>query len=168
MPRRERDGSSSRQILPDDDLNRARRTAFLIARRRGASVQDAEDLAQEVMLRWWRHACRDAVPNTSWILKVLPQCALAAMRHRKPFAGLTMEPSIEVELESGPADEDLLASFLERLPRRQQNVLKLRFHNRWTFAEIAEVEGITPRAARHTCDRAIQTVRNWWAARANR
>jgi RNA polymerase sigma factor (sigma-70 family) len=168
IPRRDRARTSTGQIPSDDELNRARRTAFLIARRRGASVHEAEDLAQEVMLRWWRHACRDMVPNTSWILKVLPQCAQAGMRYRTPLAGLTMEPGIEVEPESGPATGDLLASFLERLPRRQQKVLKLHFFDRRTFAEIADIEGITPRAARHTCDRAIESVRNWWAAQNRR
>jgi RNA polymerase sigma factor (sigma-70 family) len=79
-----------------------------------------------------------------------------------------MEPGIEVEPESGPATGDLLASFLERLPRRQQKVLKLHFFDRRTFAEIADIEGITPRAARHTCDRAIESVRNWWAAQNRR
>ena len=124
-------------------------------------MEDAENLAQDVGVRWWKYGDRSSAPRASWIRLVLPQCAQAHLKAMRPHQDLTEEIAVESEpvLERTPEEELLV--LLARLTGRQQQILKLHFWSGLTFEEIAQVEGTTPRAARHACDRAMDQLRMW-------
>ena len=144
----------------DAHIGQVRRHAYRIARRQGAGVEDAENLAQDVALRWWRFGDRDRLATTAWIHLVLCQCREAQRSKMRSLVSWSEEFEINrepPEPEARPGVEQLL----QRLPPRQQHFLKLHYLCRVPFEEIARLEGTTPRAARHLCARALEQLRRW-------
>ena len=123
----------------------------------------AEDVVQEAFCglyrRWDR--LKDADSAMYYVrASVLNGCRSALRRRvvrRKPLAG--QPPAVSAEAEAVIREErgELLRA-VGRLPRRQREVLVLRYYSDLSDEQIARVMGIGPSTVRSTAHRALQAL----------
>jgi len=125
----------------------------------------AEDVVQDAFERLHRrwHGLREPASGLAYVRSsVLNGCrsvhrhAAVARKHAPRLAG-----SLDVVgLDAGSAADDRgeMAAALRLLPRRQREVLVLRFYLDLDVAEIAEVLRIAPGAVRSTCTRGLAAL----------
>jgi RNA polymerase sigma factor (sigma-70 family) len=123
----------------------------------------AEDIVQdafEKLHRGW-HSLRTPENGLAYArASVINGCrsvhrrAAVARMHAPQLAGLAAEPGPEANV----ADRDELETALRSLPRRQREVLVLRFYVGLDVAEIASTLRIAPSAVRSNCSRGLATL----------
>ena len=138
------------------------------------SPPDAEDVAQETLLRAWRsldHLGRGA-PVDAWLLRIATNACLDELERRPRGPGPLVEPYPDARLrDAGTPLADPLArhargdaldlAFLtavQRLPDRQRAVLLLRDVLGWTGAEVAALLGSTAPAVDGALERARAAI----------
>jgi len=114
----------------------------------------AEDVAQEALLRAWRHAeAFDARRGSvaTWLLAITRNLAIDALRVRRPVAwdpdallGLGLSEAAPGPAETTVVHEDVhrLRSALGDLPEDQRRAIVMAGILGWTAREIGEAEGI--------------------------
>ncbi len=145
------------------------------------SAQDAEDLAQETLLRAWRALARfePRVKFQTWLYRIATNACLDELESRPrrpvpvdPFpdrpldetAPPTYDPAARYAMREGM--ELALMRAIQQLPGRQRAVLIFRDVLGWTAPEVAEVLGVHRRvgqqraAARPGPDRAASARRH--------
>jgi RNA polymerase sigma-70 factor, ECF subfamily len=113
----------------------------------------AEDVLQQVLLEVWQRAPSydpERAGLLTWVLTIAKSRALDELRRRVPEP---VDPSIMAEQAalSRPTDGDpermleqwRIAALLERLPRNEASLLRLRFYEDLTQTEIAARTGIS-------------------------
>lgn len=114
----------------------------------------AEDVLQQVLLEVWQRAS-SYDPNRAslltWVLTIARSRAVDELRRRVPEP---VDPTAAADRAArGQASEDepeqllerwRIAALLERLPRDEASLLRLRFYDGLTQREIAERTGISP------------------------
>lgn len=136
--------------------------------------QLAEDVAQEVFLRVWRHAgAFDARRGgaATWVLAVTRNAAIDAIRVRRP---VMLDPGVILALvgpgaEAGPdqpeeaavTDDDLhrVRDLLALLPAEQRSAVVLATYLGWTAAEVAEHDDIPLGTAKTRIRTGLRKVR---------
>jgi RNA polymerase sigma-70 factor (ECF subfamily) len=115
---------------------------------------EAEDVAQEAMMRLWRQAPdwrRDEAEVSTWLYRVTANLCLDKLRRRRSI-GLD---EIDEPRDDRPGSEDLLQKktreaalrdALDCLPERQRLAVVLRHLDGLSNPQIATVMGISPRA----------------------
>lgn len=141
------------EVFPD--LYRlAYRVSFRVLGDRG----DAEDVAQEVLarthLRWSR--LRDR-PH-GWVVTVATNLAIDRLRRRQRSTGPVIEPIALVETHLSERID--LARALRRLPRRQREVVVLRYMADWPELEVAEALGCSPGTVKSHASRGLAHLRH--------
>lgn len=133
--------------------------AFLVARRILGNEQESEDAACEALARTaasWRRI-RDLPYQRAWVLRVTANVATDALRRRRPVADVVdVDPGA-----TGPNAEDrlVLAHALARLPRRQREVLVLRFLADLTETQVADQLCISRSSVKEHCRRGLEALR---------
>jgi RNA polymerase sigma factor (sigma-70 family) len=114
----------------------------------------ADDVAQEALVRAWRHAGAFDVRRgsvTTWVLAITRNLSIDAMRANRmtPVADDVLEASLPVPTGDGPADASVVADEVRRvaaamasLPEEQRRALILARLRGLTAAELAQQEGI--------------------------
>lgn len=158
--------------LPESEKRRAefatqvhqcRRFAYRHARRRGASHEDADDLAQEVAARLCRWRRSAAPPQGYWLVRLLNQCSQEHRKRFRPLASLSEEPETSAEsCEQAPSTD--LEGGLARLSSRERVFLELHYHCGISYVEIAQLHRSTPGSVRKVCDRAVQRLRGHFSS----
>jgi RNA polymerase sigma-70 factor (ECF subfamily) len=122
------------------------------------SAQDAEDLAQETLLRAWRALERfePRVQFQTWLYRIATNACLDELERRRrrpepvdpfpdrpsdPTAPPTYDPAARYAIREGM--ELALIRAIQELPGRQRAVLIFRDVLGWTAPEVAEVMGST-------------------------
>jgi len=113
----------------------------------------AEDVLQQVLLEVWQRASSYDASRASlltWVLTIAKSRALDELRRRVPEP---VDPSAAAEhaASAGSADDEperllerwRIAALLERLPRSEASLLRLRFYDGLTQSEIAARTGIS-------------------------
>lgn len=122
-----------------------------LARRMTASRSDAEEIAQEALLRVWTHAGRwrpHGAAFRTWLYRVVVNLCLDHGRRRSfaPLeeAGEPSDPAPDVltVLERQEASRQI-AQALQSLPDRQRAALALSYYEGLSNAEAAAVLGVT-------------------------
>ena len=125
--------------------------ALALSRRMLGDAAEAEDVAQEAMLRLWKIApdwqAGRAKPST-WLHHVTRNLCIDTLRKRQKSSRDEMEEPID---DSPGAMDGLIAqdraaamnSALARLPERQRIAIHLRHFEEHTNMEIAEIMGVT-------------------------
>lgn len=147
---------------------------YRLAYRYVGQPDDAEDIAQEVFLRFYHLPPRadNEAQQRAWLCRVAINLGLNAVRKRKNssnqerrFDTIVQEDSLDVAEEQNPerhvlADEQaaLVRSILMGLPERQQVCLALRSIG-LSYEEIAETTGISIISIGTVLARAIKTFR---------
>jgi RNA polymerase sigma-70 factor (ECF subfamily) len=135
----------------------------------------ARDAVQETFLRWQRLG-PGAVSGepAKWLFTVCRTRALDICRKEKRMTYLDQEAAeAEPSQELGPAEQlarkeaaGFLLQILEALPRRQQEVIQLKFQNGLSYQEIAEITQLSVGNVGFLLHRGLKALREKHAARA--
>jgi RNA polymerase sigma-70 factor (ECF subfamily) len=144
--------------------HRAELTAYC-GRMLGSSF-DAEDAAQETLLRAWRASARfeGRAPLRTWLYRIATNVCLDALRHaaRQPVPVEEVPQPVDGCGEPDPSDRALardrlrlaIVAALGNLPARQRAVLLLRDVLSWRASEVAELLGTTAAGVNSALQRA--------------
>jgi RNA polymerase sigma-70 factor (sigma-E family) len=136
--------------------------AVAVARRITGDLASAEDAAGEALakayLRWpklRRTAYRDA-----WVLRVATNEAIGTVRTQRRRDGILRRqpPPVPVTDDRIEAHQ-LVVDQISRLPRRQRQVVMLRFFADLTIDEVASTLGLSAGAVKSHLHRALHTLR---------
>jgi len=110
--------------------------AYSVALRILGHPQDAEDAASEALARaaasWRRLQSLDY--QRAWVLRVTANVAVDMIRRRRPSGSVREDAGAD----GGFDDRVVLAAELAKLPRRQREVLVLRYLADMTEVQVAE------------------------------
>lgn len=141
-------------------------TMLGVARRILGSAADAEDVAQEAMLRVWTHAPRwqPLAAFRTWLTRVVVNLCLDRKR-RAPWvaletAGDIVDPAPDAteQTEAGERDRRLTAA-VAALPARQRSAIVLTYGDGMSNAQVAEILGTTVSAVETLLVRGKQNLR---------
>lgn len=134
-------------------------SAFRAARRILLTEAEAEDAAAEALaktLMHWRKvaglAHRDA-----WVVRVAINCALDMARKRR---GPPAQPDPIPDPADAAALRFALVAALSELPRRQREVIALRYLGDLSSVEVADALGISNNSVKKHAARAMHSLRN--------
>ena len=123
----------------------------------------ADDIAQEAMLaayRKWDQVGRLDSP-AGWVRRVVSNQAVSATRRRiaeaKGLSRLAARRTVS-DLPEIPAESDWIWREVRRLPKRQIQVIALRYYDELSLSEIAEVLDCSKETANTHLRRARQTL----------
>jgi RNA polymerase sigma-70 factor (sigma-E family) len=140
------------EIFPD--LYRlAYRVSFRVLGDRG----DAEDVAQEALARAHLRWSRLRESPHGWVVTVATNLAIDRLRRRQRTTGHGSEPIALVETHLSERID--LARALRRLPRRQRQVVVLRYMADWPELEVAEALGCSPGTVKSHASRGLAHLR---------
>ena len=125
-----------------------REKALSVCRRYGAGKEEAEDIAQDVMLRLWQmHDELEQYRSIEAIVALMAKHLLRNHQRRKPSE--TLDEAIVVSLNTSPHEElenkendECLSAKLQQLPTTQRTLLYMRQVERKSHEEIATLLGI--------------------------
>src|SRR5918912_3410233 len=146
-------------------MSELRRLAFAIAYRMLGSVAEAEDVAQETLLRL--HDADDVRNEEAFVTTVSTRLALDVLRsarvRREAYPGSWLpEPLVDAEAPARVEDEENVSLaflvLLERLTPDERAVLVLREAFDLGFGEIADILGKSQAACRQLLSRARRRV----------
>ena len=148
-------------------LSRRHLPAMLgLARRILGNAADAEDVAQEAMLRVWTHAPRwqPLAAFRTWLTRVVVNLCLDRKR-RAQWVGLEAAGEI-VDPAPGAGDkaehderEQLLAVAIAELPARQRTAIVLSYSEGMSNAQVADILGTSVSAVETLLVRGKQNLR---------
>ncbi len=119
---------------------------------------DAEDVAQDALVRAWRSLGQLSSPDRfrPWLMRIVYRCGLRQTRWRRlrVALGARVDPICETD----PSAEIDLHRLLSRLPPRQRAVLHLTVVDEMTDSEIGEVLSLSPGSVRAHRRRARESL----------
>jgi len=134
-----------------------------LARRLGASDEEAHDAVQEAHLRLWHELGRGTLIEDldAWTFRVLYRLVMDQHRISRRVGALVGRlRDRRSEVEHIDIDDRLsLWPFVDRLPARERTTLYLRYRVDLSFEQIGDVMGIKPGAARAYASRALERLR---------
>ena len=130
----------------------------------------AEDLTSRTFEKAWAARARyrrDVAGFSTWLLSIARNVAVDHLRAQRPH--LPLEAADEVPARDTPHDEAVLgsdlarlASLLERLPPREQELVALKYGAEATNRAIAELTGLSESNVGTILHRVVQTLRRDW------
>lgn len=172
-------------------VSRYLKPIYSLAYRYAGNVQDAEDVSQEIFVKAWRHLKKfDRRRNfKTWIFSIAKNTCLDFLKKTRtaaggqktiPFAELATEDGGDFLAETIPDPSPLpqealeraglgetVAKAMEKLSPKQSLVLSLRYHNCFTFQEIAESLGESLNTVKSRHRRAILILKRLLSAPAS-
>lgn len=123
----------------------------LFARQFVRSLAEAEDVVQEAFVRFWRK--QHPIQNRALLFAAVRSISLDAIRRdarrarREADAIADADQFVAPQFDSTTESQQALAGAIDQLPEEQREVLVMKIWNELTFAEIAEVAGISQNTA---------------------
>ena len=141
-----------------------REKALSISRNYGADKDEAEDIAQDVMLRLWQmHDELERYQSIEAIVTLMAKHLLRNRQRRRPSE--TLDNAIIVSQDTSPHDElvmkeneEWLTAKLHQLPTTQRTLLYMRQVERRSHEEIARLLGIETASVSTLLARARRTI----------
>jgi len=136
---------------------------FGFVRRLGLTDEQADDAVQETFARLLAEQRRDiAIANPrAWAFRSIYRIAMDEHRPRRRLARLIDKLDRQgVERPIDATDRLAVWGEVDRLPRRQRDVIYLRYRADLAYEEIGQTLGITASAARSHASQAIATLRS--------
>lgn len=126
-------------------------------------ADDPEDVVQDAFLRFQERAqLRDPAAATAYLRRTVANLTNSRLRHLRiaRAARLPTRDTPSAESVALPSDEERrLVQAVWRLPRRQREVIVLRYWSRCSEADIAETLGVSVGAVKSHSARAIAKLR---------
>jgi len=149
--------------LVTERYERRGRELWGLARRLGATDEQAADAVQEAHLRLWRELGRGTVIDDldAWTFRVVYRLVMDQHRVARrvgEIVGRLRERRPEV-VQLDVDDRLSLWPVVDRLPARERTTLYLRYRADLSFDQIGEVMGITPASARTYASRGVERLR---------
>ena len=141
-----------------------REKALEVSMHYGAGKDEAEDIAQDVMLRLWQmHEELERFRSVEAIVALMAKHLIRNHQRRKPsealdeamIVSLTTSPHEELEIRE---NEEWLLSKLQQLPTTQRTLLYMRQVERKSHEEIATLLGIETTSVSTLLARARRTL----------
>ncbi len=140
---------------------------YALAYRKTLDASEAEDLAQEIFLQFYRKLplFRGEAALSTWLYRVALNCAASYIRKRRTplLPGAPPEAISDAE---APGDGLLerersatVMSALAGLKNKEREVLELFYFQQHSTAEVSEVLGIAPRGVETRLRRARESLR---------
>jgi RNA polymerase sigma factor (sigma-70 family) len=171
--------SGTRRPHPDDDPRNHRLVAWFkrwrkpirqwLSHRSSVPTADLDDLAQEVFLRLLRYSDDVAIDNPQgYLFRIAANVAnewQERSRLRRPHDDSWLE-DLQVEFNDEPENaiarevaREYMQEAVNKLPRRQREVLLLHVNEGMTYKQIAERQGLTYRVILRDLTRAYSQLR---------
>ena len=146
------------------------RLAYLITR----NAADAEDAAQDALLKSWRALprFRSGEPFRPWLLRIVGNEARNRRRSAGRRAGLLARAQAEASGDAAPSPEEIavaaddrtrLLAALDALPANARDVLACRYLLDLSEAETAAALGVRPGTVKSRTARALDALRRMHA-----
>ena len=140
-----------------------------LSHRSSVPTADLDDLAQEVFLRLLRYSDDVAIDNPQgYLFRIAANVAnewQERARHRKPHDDSWLE-DLQIEFNDEPENaiarevaREYMQEAVNKLPRRQREVLLLHVNEGLTYKQIAERQGLTYRVILRDLTRAYSQLR---------
>lgn len=146
-----------------EHYERRGRELWGLARRLGASDEQAADVVQETHLRLWRELTsgRSVEDIDGWTFRVAYRLVMDQHRLVRRIRELVARPSAPPPPPMTQAVDDALSLWplVDRLPARERATLYLRYRADLSFEQVGEVMGITPASARTYASRGTERLR---------
>src|SRR5436190_21403914 len=159
--------------IPDAQaLDKFRADLYRFIRRRGFGREDADDLTQETLLRAYTH-----LPDfrgthfSAWLYRIAANlCVDYARKRQLPtvplgdevVAGHEVDPEEELDRSE---QRQAVRTVVGQLPECHQRVLRLRYFEERSVADIAGEVRCTPLAAKLRVFRAVAALRKAWGVK---
>jgi RNA polymerase sigma factor (sigma-70 family) len=146
-----------------DHYERRGRVLWGLARRLGASDDEAADIVQEAHVRLWRELERGTVLEDldAWIFRVTYRLVMDQHRLARKVRELAGRLADAGTITMSPAVDDALSLWpmVDRLPHRERTTLYLRYRADLSFEQVGAVMGITAASARAYASRGVERLR---------
>lgn len=141
----------------------------------GGDADDARDIVQDAFIRLWQNPPADFSHPRAWLYAVCRTRAIDLLRRRGRIvaddgsvAGAVVDESPTpartlLEKESAAA----LFALVDTLPARQREVVRLKFQGDLSYAEIADITGLTATNVGFILHSALTTLRERAGKRAD-
>ena len=166
-------GKHTKEWLKNKEMNKSafehhagtwRQKAVAVCRSYGAGREEAEDIAQEVMLRLWQMREElDKYPSVEALVTLAARHLLRDHQRRRTTEGL--DEALAVNTGYGPQEtlemkenDEWLTEKLGRLPTTQRTLLYMRQVERRSHEEIARLLGIEKSSVSTLLARARRTL----------
>ena len=141
-----------------------REKALSVSRHYGAGIDEAEDIAQDVMLRLWQmHEELERFRSVEAIVALMAKHLIRNHQRRKPSEAL--DEAMIVSMNTSPHEvletkenEEWLSAKLQQLPTTQRTLLYMRQVERKSHEEIAILLGIEVTSVSTLLARARRTL----------
>jgi RNA polymerase sigma factor (sigma-70 family) len=140
----------------------------------GGDADDARDIVQDAFVRLWQNPPADFSHPRAWLYAVCRTRAIDLLRRRGRMVaddGTVAEATVDdaptpartlLEKESASA----LFALVDTLPAKQREIVRLKFQGDLSYAEIAEVTGLTASNVGFILHTALATLRERAGKRA--
>jgi RNA polymerase sigma-70 factor (ECF subfamily) len=146
-----------------DRYERRGRELWGLARRLGASDEEAHDAVQEAHLRLWRELGRGTIIDDldAWTFRVLYRLVMDQHRLARKVGEIVGRLRDRwSEVDHIDVDDRLsIWPIVDRLPARERTTLYLRYRVDLSFEQVGDVMGIKPGAARAYASRGLERLR---------
>ena len=148
--------------------------AFRQAFRMLGDQAEAEDIAQEAMLRLWKIAPdwrQGEAQVTTWLYRIVSNLCTDRLRRRRPSESLDAIPEPEDEADGAEAQMQnksrlsALSDALAELPERQKTAVVLRHIEEYSNPQIADIMGVGVEAVESLVARGKRTLARLLAKR---
>ena len=141
-----------------------REKALNVSRHYGAGIDEAEDIAQDVMLRLWQmHDELEQYRSVEALVSLMARHQLRNHQRRKPSE--VLDEAMIVSMNTSPHEvletkenEEWLSAKLQQLPTTQRTLLYMRQVERRSHEEIATLLGIETTSVSTLLARARRTL----------
>jgi RNA polymerase sigma factor (sigma-70 family) len=157
--------SGSWGVRFEDSFNELYRLAYRVSFKILGDRGDAEDVAQETLARTHLHWSRVAARPQGWVVRVSTN--LAIDRYRRRGRRVTGSRDTLALVDAHLADRLDLAAAIGHLPRRQREVVVLRYLADWSEADVAEALGCSPGTVKVHASRGLAALRSLLSDRFN-
>lgn len=167
-------GSFRTQREAEELLSQYRSGIYSFLRRKGFGAEEADDLTQETLIRAYLHLSGfRGISMGAWLYRIAANVSIDYIRKQRlatvPLESLSLVGDSGEEL-TDRLDRDEQRSrvlgVIDGLPECHRRILRLRFFEDRSLAEIAQAMNCTPMAAKLRVFRAVTALRKRWRSLA--